>query len=458
MKETALRSGPKSLTRALALTAALLVALPAWRVRGGLYGEAASPCRLKVVLPSAVREFPEPLAKDKKEPGFKLRGTKGWGWTADQYLAEIPFLDRSGLNFLMNCYLSMFTDPEKMVNRWWEPIPAGKKRAYEMVVKACRERNITFCFAVHPQLYSERPLRYDSEEDFENLWQHFAWMQGLGVHWFSLSYDDITIEGADKAKLAEAQARLVNRVLARLKEKDPEARMIFCPVYYWGDAAGSDDGAYLGALARVLDPDVFVFWTGDGVITRKITVRAAEAYKAAVRHRIIIWDNYPVNDRSGALHLGPVTGREAGLASVAYGYMSNPLSPQNEINRVPLSTCADFAWNPWTYDPGRSIGQAIVHQAATPGQRAALKDLVELYPGNLACGAARTDYNCVIEEFNRILAGPAPKAAAAAYLARVEDVARRLDREFPARFADARKTIREDIARLRERSAAIPER
>ena len=453
MKETAPRGVPKSVAVALALAASFFLALPAWQVRAGVSGDEASPCRLQVVLPDAVREFPEPLARDKKGPGFKLRGTKGWAWTADQYLAEIPFLERSGLNFLMNCYLSMFTDPEKLVNRWWEPIPGRKKRAYEMVVKACRERNITFCFAVHPQLYSERPLRYDSEKDFQNLWQHFAWMQGLGVHWFSLSYDDITVEGADKAKLAEAQARLVNRVLARLKEKDPQARMIFCSVYYWGDAGGSDDRAYLGALARILDPDVFVFWTGDGVITPKITVRAAEAYRAAVKHRIIIWDNYPVNDRSGALHLGPVAGREAGLASVAYGYMSNPLSPQNEINRIPLSTCADFAWNPWAYDPGRSIGQAIVHQAATPGQRAALKDLVELYPGNLACGAARTDYHCVDEEFKRILAGPAPEAAAAAYLARVEEIAGRLDREFPVRFADARKTIREDIARLRTLTA-----
>jgi hypothetical protein len=448
----------QTLMAILVLSAALLAARPAALARERPLADAPSSCQLKVVLPEAVREFPEPLAKGQKGPGFKIRGTKGWGWTADQYLAEIPFLARARMNFLMNCYLSMFTDPEKLVNQWWEPIPGPKKRAFEKVVRACRERNITFCFAIHPQLFSERPLRYGDEVDFQSLWQHFAWMQGLGVRWFSLSYDDITVEGQDKAKLAEAQARLVNRVLAKLREKDPQARLLFCPVYYWGDGTGGDARAYLGALARLLDPDVFVFWTGDGVVTREITVRAAESYKAAVRHRIVIWDNYPVNDRSGALHLGPVTGREAGLTEVAYGYMSNPHSPQNEINRIPLSTCADFAYNPWTYDPVRSIGQAIVHLAGKRSQRAVLKDLVELYPGNLACGVPRTDWNSVSEEFNRILSGPDARARAAAFLARVEDVARRLEEEFPASYADAGKTIRGDIFRLRGRLAGLPEK
>jgi hypothetical protein len=444
-------------TAILVLVTALLAGPPSSARTRERPAQNVSPCRLEVVLPKAPGKFPEPLAKGVKEPGFKLRGTKGWGWTAEQYLAEIPFLARFQMNFLMNCYLSMFSDPEKLVNRWWEPVPDSKKRTYEKVVARCRERGITFCFAIHPQLFSERPLRYDSEEDFESLWRHFAWMQGLGVGWFSLSYDDIPVEGMDKEKLGEAQARLVNRVLARLRKRNPEARVIFCPVYYWGDGTSGDAAAYLGAVARHLDPDVFVFWTGDGIVTREVTVRAARSYRAAVGHRIVIWDNYPVNDRSGALHLGPVTGREPKLAEVAYGYMSNPHSPQNEINRVPLATCADFAYNPWGYDPARSIGQAIVRLAEGPARRSALKDLVELYPGNLACGVPRTDYNCVLEEFNRLLGGPNARTEALAYIARLEEVARRLDSEFPASFADGRKTLRDDIARLRSRLARSPD-
>ena len=196
--------------RTLTMAALAILAVSAASGAGaGRPGEGQAPCHIKVVLPAAPREFPEPLAKGRREPGFALRGTKGWGWTADQYLAEIPVLAKFRMNFLMNCYLSMFTDPERLINRWWEPIPAAKKTAYEKVVRACRDKGIIFCFAIHPQLFSEKPLRYGNEEDFRALWQHFAWMQGLGVHWFSLSYDDINVEGQDRARLAEAQGRPV---------------------------------------------------------------------------------------------------------------------------------------------------------------------------------------------------------------------------------------------------------
>ena len=260
---------------AASLAAAVLAAAPGNPAgRQAQRAKADGVCGLKVVLPEVKGALPEPLPADRTGPGFALRGSKGWGWTPEQYLAEIPFLASVRMNFLMNCYLSMFTDPDKMVNRWWEPIPEAKKKAYEGVVRACRDKGITFCFAIHPQLFSERPLRYDSEEDFRDLWRHFAWMQSLGVRWFSLSYDDIGVEGQDKAGLARAQARLVNRLLAKLREKDVQAQMIFCPVYYWGDGTDGDAAAYLRALAGVLDPRAFVFWTGEGVVTCRVTVRA----------------------------------------------------------------------------------------------------------------------------------------------------------------------------------------
>ena len=171
-------------------------------------------------------------------------------------------------------------------------------------------------------------------------------------------------------------------------------------------------------------------------MTPRITRAAAESFRAAVGHRIVIWDNYPVNDRSGALHLGPVVGRDPDLDEVAYGYMSNPLSPQNEINRIPLLTCADYAYNPRAYDPARSIGQAIVHLADTPAQRAVLKDLVELYPGNLISGSSDDGFQlCLREGEPRSSNRPADERTRKAVpKPRRANVAARLDREFPGRY------------------------
>lgn len=105
---------------------------------------ALSPCRAQektndlhqnfcVKLPGRERPFPEPLAPG-EQPGFKLRGTKGWGWTPEQYLSEIPWLARFKMNFLMNCYGSMFMhEPTanggfRAANRWWKTSRPRKRR------------------------------------------------------------------------------------------------------------------------------------------------------------------------------------------------------------------------------------------------------------------------------------------------------------------------------------------
>lgn len=408
----------------------------------------------EVELPAKPEPYPTPLAAKDKEPPFKIRGTKGWAWTPEQYLAEIPYLVKAKMNFLMNCYTSMFASLNPFINRWWEPLPEAKRKGFEEVVRACQNNGIEFCFAMHPQLFSERPLVLGSAEDFERLWQHYAWMQGLGVRWFSVSYDDIGVEGQDKSLLGEAQAELVNKLLGRLREKDPQAQLIFCPVYYMGCGDTPDARAYFGGLARVLANDVYVFWTGDDVVPPRITMRCASIYKNIVGRRIILWDNYPVNDRNPTLHLGPVTGRDTELPTLIDGYMGNPLCPQNEINRIPLLTEGDYSHNPEAYDPLRSVGQAILHLSESPAQRLALKHLVELYPGMLLYGSSRTNFNPVLERFRKLMSRPESRRLAVEFAGRLKSVEKELGEAFPGRYVSSRETIRGHLAEMNKALAA----
>ena len=408
----------------------------------------------EVEIPGQAGPYPTPLEGPNREPEFKIRGTKGWAWTPEQYLAEVPYLAKARMNFLMNCYTSMFSSLDPFVNRWWEPLPEAKKKGFEAVVRACQESGIEFCFAMHPQLFSERPLVLGSEKDFEALWKHFAWMQGLGVRWFSVSYDDIGVEGQDKALLGAGQAELVNKLLARLREKDPGAQLIFCPVYYMGCGDAPEARAYFGGLSRVLAKDVYVFWTGDAVVPPRITVKCAQIYKSVVGRRIILWDNYPVNDRHPTLHLGPVTGRDADLTRFIDGYMGNPLCPQNEINRVPLLTEADYSYNPKGYDPLLSIGRAIAQLAGSPAQQQALKHLVELYPGPLMYNDSRTSFNPVLERFRVLSAKPETRRLAGEFIGRVEAVEKELGEAFPGRYQATRETIRGHLAEMKKGLAA----
>jgi hypothetical protein len=408
----------------------------------------------QITLPAGSRDFPEPLPPG-ASPGFKIRGTKGWAWTPTQYLEEIPFLAKCRMNFLMNCYISMFdiehhakwNDGE--ANRWWEDFPPAKKAAYEKVVRSAQAHGLQFCFSMNPNLFSRRLVNDASPDSVNLLYKHYAWMQGLGVKWFNLSLDD-----AKGGINAVTQAAVCNEIFHRLRAKDPDAQMIFCPTYYWGDGTLPKQRPYLEELAQRLDPEIYVFWTGDAV-RGPITRRAAESFRDIVKHRVILWDNYPVNDDYATMNLGPVMGRAPDLGEVLDGYMCNPMCKQNEINRIPLATCADYASNPQAYDPVRSIGQAILLQAKKTSQREVLRDLVETYPGFFLNSASGNypGFNPVRTQMDRILALPQSRLAAQAYLASLQQLAARFDQQFPRDYAPAKATLAADLAYGRQKLA-----
>ncbi len=403
---------------------------------------------LTVQIPDEQRQFPEPLPAERSAPGFKLRGIKGWMWRPAQYLAEIPVLAQHRMNFMMNCYTSMcdiehhaWGEPD--CNRWWEPLPADKKKAYEEVVHTCARQGVTFCFCMNPNLSSKRFADPDNAQDVADLWQHYHWMQDLGVKWFSICLDDIG-HGADPTM----QAKLVNEILRRLRARDPQAQMIFCPTYFCGNGTNRGAECYLKVIAAELEGDVYVFWTGDAIVAPRITRTAAKQYGKLVAHKLILWDNYPVNDNTPTMNLGPVTGRDPDLCEAVEGYMSNSLCPQNEINRIPMLTCADYAYNPWQYDPDRSIGQVILRMAGSKDQRSALAELVEAYPGNLRLEKGYT-FNPVRSRFSHLDSLSDGGAQAGAFVHRMDELLHRFQGAFPRNFPDARKTLSDDIGWMR---------
>lgn len=444
----------KTQIRAIALGCAVLgvLALVSFSKAGDAAADGADLTEdFFVKLPEQDLPLPQPLPAGRTEPGFRIRGTKGWAWTADQYLEEIPVLAAHKMNFMMNCYLSMFSKFPERVNEWWLPLSDSVKKSYAEVFRGCREQGIQFCFAIHPQLFSPRPIDLASKSDFESLWRHFAWAQSQGVRWFCVPLDDVHIESmAGKIRIDGGEhARFINRLFERLRRKDKGAQMIFCPTWYWGNGDDPEHRPYLEALAKNLHPDVYLFWTGPEVVPARVKAEDAGIFKSIVKHRVILWDNFPVNDGHPTMHLGPVSGRAADLSRFVDGYMGNPLSPQNQINRIPLLTCADYAYNPWDYDPGRSIGQAILHLAENDAQRIVLKQLVEAYPGTLVLRADKgypTGYNHVREQFKRLISVPHSRYLGEMLIAHFRDLSARLAAAFPSTFADARKTVDDDVA------------
>jgi len=115
-----------------------------------------------------------------------------------------------------------------------------------------------------------------------------------------------------------------------------------------------------------------------------------------------------------------------------------------------MLTCADYAYNPWDYDPARSIGQAIYHLAETKEQRELMRDLVEAYPGMLIYGKPQTGLNAVREQYQRIVSAPHSRYIARNFINYLENLAARMDKIFPDIYKPEKKTLRDDIKVLKE--------
>ncbi len=344
-----------------------------------------------------------------KKEGFTLKGMKGYGWTPEICLEEIPTLKEYGLNFFAPCYSSFFAehDIEKFeeldgYNRWWEPLTDDLKTRWAKVVKECEQNDIIFCFGMNPMLFSPRPLDTANEDDFQTLLAKYRWFQEQGVKWFYIAIDDLHLQSHLEIDDV-GQSLFTNRLYAALKENDPKCHMIFCPTWYRGkDVDVPHKKEYLEKLAVTLDKDIFVFWVGYHTVSPKITVEDVLRYKEVVKHEMILWDNYPVNDYHNTMYVGPLENREAGISEVLYGMMANPMR-DNRMTRLPLYTMADFMNNPYEYDPEKSIVAAINHIAKNDTQADVLTTLVEYYSSNLKYDNRSTKYNHVRNEFERIL-------------------------------------------------------
>ena len=72
---------------------------------------------------------------------------------------------------------------------------------------------------------------------------------------------------------------------------------------------------------------------------------------------------------------------------------------------------------------------------------------------NIGCFGGGTGLNPVRQHFTRLLSSDSTPSEAQAYLRHMEDIAVRLDKAFPQQYADAKKTLRDDIAGMRQELA-----
>lgn len=210
--------------------------------------------------------------------------------------------------------------------RWRDPYPADDLAGFRRLVES---DTLRVGFGLSPGL----SIDYDSPDDRAAMMTKIAPLLDLGVRLVCLALDDIP----PAPGLGRRHAALTAWLHEQLADR---AELILVPTEYTGTVSTP----YLDALAEGVPDEVPIAWTGTTVVCDRITVEQAKARAAALGGRApLIWDNYPVNDAIMAdrMFLGPLRGREAGLAEVCSGYMANPMV-QPLASRLALASCAGW--------------------------------------------------------------------------------------------------------------------
>ena len=313
-------------------------------------------------------------------PTSPVRGTTegfyGQPWSQRERLGQLDFMGRTK----QNRYLYASGDDPYRQARWRDPYPAARRADFRALADRARRNHVTLGWAVSPG----QDLCFSSADDRRALARKVDAMWALGMRSFQLQFQDISYSewhcdgdadhfGSGPDAAARAQAAVANALAAHLAERHPGAAPLsLMPTEYYQDG----DTEFRRTLAKELNDQVRVAWTGVGVIPKTITGHELADAQDAFGHRLITMDNYPVNDYAqDRIFLGPYTGREPAVAHRSAALLANAME-QPAASRIPLFTAADFAWNPGGYRPEESW-QAAIDDLAGPDTetRAALRAL-----------------------------------------------------------------------------------
>lgn len=279
-----------------------------------------------------------------------IEGFYGRPWSWDDRANTVAFLRDHGYSF----YLYAPKADPYLRRRWQEPHPQDVAARLAELAAHCQRLDVRFGVGLSP---------YELYQNFDEsaraaLADKLAFLDGIGVRDLAILFDDMR---GDSPDLAPRQVEIIEWIAARTKAD----RLIMCPTYYSDDPVldrvfGERPKGYVEQLGRMLDTSIGIFWTGEEVVSREISVGHIDRVAAQLNRAPFLWDNYPVNDgqrMSQYLHLRGFTGRPAALEGRLQAHGVNP-ALQPVLTRIPALTLPDSYRQGADYQYGEAFRRA----------------------------------------------------------------------------------------------------
>ncbi|WP_347109057.1 beta-N-acetylglucosaminidase domain-containing protein [Paenarthrobacter sp. S56] len=320
-------------------------------------------------------------------PLMQTRGViEGFYGTPWSHQARLDVLEFAGAQ-KMNTYIYSPKDDPLLRDKWRALYSDQQLKDLQELIDTATANHIRFTYALSPGM----DVCYSRDGDLGDAVAKLDSLYALGVRSFVIPLDDIDTKvqcsedlrkyGPGQANLAKAQAAFLNGLNRRFSAgKEGLQPLQTVPTFY----TGSGSSPYKKELGRALDPGIIVQWTGEDVVSHRITTDSAETARRSygtqdTPRELVIWDNYPVNDFSqDHLFMAPVIGRDADLHSAVRGMVTNPMI-EPYLSLPAIFNYADFSWNGPGYNPRLSMDEALVRLSGPdPEVRAAVQAFADL--------------------------------------------------------------------------------
>ncbi|MEX0874850.1 MAG: beta-N-acetylglucosaminidase domain-containing protein [Actinomycetota bacterium] len=214
-------------------------------------------------------------------------------------------------------------------DRWREPYPDDEMQRFEELVRKGKECGVDFCYTISPGLDIS-----DGEEGV--LVDKLRTLADVGFETFGVLWDDVPAGGTE---LGERHGRATAAAVDAIGGAT-----------WWTvgtDYAISRPTPYLEGLCRTVPDEVLVSWTGSGVTPASVTGAEAAGLGDALGRKLLLWENFPVNDSvmRDVLHMGPYPNRSPDLVDASSGVLLN-LMQHPYASRIGVACGARFWRDP----------------------------------------------------------------------------------------------------------------
>ncbi len=263
-----------------------------------------------------------------------VEGFYGKPYTFLQRCDLIKFLSKCGANTYL---YGPKSDPYHR-QRWAVPYPKRILEQFDRLNDYAEKNGVRFIYALSP---AKNP-------DLNKVIKKIRLMLDIGIKEFAIFFDDINVPLIEE--VAMMQTSILNGVYKFLAKRFRHPVLLFCPTQY----RGFEETEYIKVISQRLNERIGIFWTGNRVVSKRITKADIIKITRLLKRSPVLWDNIFANDYiPGKILRFPYNGRSKDIVKMTGGILINPMNNYRESKPL-LFTAFQFFKNPYGYRPNRA--------------------------------------------------------------------------------------------------------